>query len=344
MDIDVDVAEQSTGELSLGAGFSTTEGPFGDISLRERNLLGNGQDLRLGFRLSTTRSRLDLNYTEPYFLDRDIAAGFDLFRTDTDFSSESGFDQISTGGSVRGAFDLSENLRETVRYTLRRDDINNVDNNAALEIQEEQGVTLRSIVGNEYFYDKLNSRQNPTEGYFARLQNDLAAEPGDVRFLRTTIGGGYYLPITNTLIASFRSEFGYIFGIADDVQVSDRFFLGGDSLRGFATRGVGPRDPQSDDSLGGNYLYSGTVELSFPLGLPEELPLRGRVFSDFGAVTGLDNASNNVEDSASPRLAVGTGLTWRSPLGPIALDFAIPVLKESFDKEERFRFSFGTRF
>jgi outer membrane protein insertion porin family len=78
--------------------------------------------------------------------------------------------------------------------------------------------------------------------------------------------------------------------------------------------------------------------------LPEELGLRGRIFSDFGAVTGLDNSSDTVEDSAAPRVSVGTGLTWRSPLGPIALDFAIPVLKQDFDKTERFRFSFGTRF
>jgi outer membrane protein insertion porin family len=137
---------------------------------------------------------------------------------------------------------------------------------------------------------------------------------------------------------------GYIFGIADDVRISDRYFLGGDSLRGFASRGVGPRDVATDDALGGNFLYSGSVEVTFPLGLPEELPIRGRVFTDFGAVTGLDDEGATIEDSAYPRLAVGTGLTWRSPLGPIAIDFAIPLLQEDYDEEERFRFSFGTRF
>lgn len=342
--IEVDVQEQSTGELSLGAGFSTSDGPFGDISLRERNLLGNGQDLRLGFRLSSTRSRLDLRFTEPYFLDRDIAAGFDLFRIATDLDSESSFEEESLGGSLRGSFDVTERLRETVRYTLRRDDIHDVDDDASAVVREEEGVTVRSIVGNEFFYDRLDNRLSPSDGYFARLQNDLAGLGGDARFLRTTVGGGYYMPVTQSIIASVRSEVGYVLGIADDVRISDRYFLGGDSLRGFASRGVGPRDTDSDDSLGGNFLYSGTVELSFPLGLPEELQVRGRIFSDFGAVTGLDNDDDTVEDTASPRLAVGTGLTWRSPLGPIALDFAIPILKEDFDEEERFRFSVGTRF
>jgi outer membrane protein insertion porin family len=342
--IEVDVQEQSTGELSLGAGFSTSEGPFADVSLRERNLLGNGQDLRLGFRLSSRRSRLDLSFTEPYFLDRDIAAGFDLFRTSTDFGNESGFQQQSAGGSVRGAFDVTERLRQTVRYTLRRDEISDVDEDASVTVREEEGITWRSIVGNEFFYDRLDSRQNPTEGYFARLQNDVAGLGGDARFLRTTASAGYYIPFTESLIGSVRGEVGYIFGIADEVRISDRYFLGGDSLRGFASRGVGPRDIATDDALGGNLLYSGTVELTFPLGLPEELQIRGRVFSDFGAVTGLDEDTDTVEDTASPRLSVGTGLTWRSPLGPIAVDFAVPILIEEFDEEERFRFSFGTRF
>jgi outer membrane protein insertion porin family len=342
--LEVDVEEQSTGELSLGAGFSTSEGPFADVSVRERNLLGNGQDLRVGFRLSSRRSRLDLSFTEPYFLDRDIAAGFDLFRTSTDFGSESSFEQDSLGGSLRGSFDLTERLRETVRYTLRRDDIHDVDEDASALVREEEGVTWRSIVSNEFFYDRLDNRQSPTEGYFARLQNDLAGLGGDARFLRTTVSGGYYFPITESFIASLRSEVGYILGIADEVRISDRYFLGGDSLRGFASRGVGPRDTATDDALGGNFLYSGTAELSFPLGLPEELGIRGRVFSDFGAVTGLDDDGEDIEDTASPRLSVGTGLTWRSPLGPIAIDFAIPILIEEFDEEERFRFSFGTRF
>ncbi len=342
--IEVDVQEQSTGELSLGAGFSTSDGPFGDISLRERNLLGNGQDLRLGFRLSSTRSRLDLRFTEPYFLDRDIAAGFDIFRIATDLDSESSFEEESVGGSLRGSFDVTERLRQTVRYTLRRDDIHDVDDDASAVVREEEGVTVRSIVGNEFFYDRLDNRLSPSDGYFGRLQNDLAGLGGDARFLRTTVGGGYYVPVTQSIIASVRSEVGYVLGIADDVRISDRYFLGGDSLRGFASRGVGPRDTASDDALGGNFLYSGTAELSFPFGLPEELQVRGRVFSDFGAVTGLDNDDGTVEDTASPRLSVGTGLTWRSPLGPIALDFAIPILKEDFDEEERFRFSVGTRF
>ena len=341
--VEVDVEEQSTGELSVGAGFSTTEGPLADISLRERNLLGRGQDLRLGFNISGRRSQLDLSYTEPYFLDKNLSAGFDLFRIATDYQ-ESSYNQESYGGSLRTGYELTESLRQTLRYTLRRDDITDVENDASTVIRDEEGIVWRSIVGQELFYDKLNSRLDPTDGYFARLQNDVAGLGGDARFVRSRVSGGYYLPLTRSLVAMVSSEAGYIFGLSDDVRVSDRFFLGGDSFRGFAPSGVGPRDKETHDALGGNILYAGTAELSFPLGFPEEFQIRGRVFSDVGTLTKIDGSTNDVEDSASLRASAGIGLTWRSPFGPIAIDLARPYLEETFDETEVFRFSFGTRF
>ena len=124
------VVERSTGELSFGAGFSTQDGVLGDIRLTERNLLGKGQDLRANFTVSQRRQQIDLSFTEPYFLERDLAAGFDLFRSRTDFQRESSYDETSTGGTVRLGYPLTENLRHSVRYTLRGDEIQNVDNDA----------------------------------------------------------------------------------------------------------------------------------------------------------------------------------------------------------------------
>src|SRR5690606_32095700 len=110
--------------------------------------------------------------------------------------------------------------------------------------------------------------------------------------------------------------------------------------------GIGPRDSDGN-ALGGNQFVTGTVELSFPIGLPDEFGLRGRTFTDFGFLTDVEEdevADNPIDDENSIRLSVGAGLSWTSPFGPIRIDFAVPVLKEDFDKEERFRFSFGTRF
>ena len=128
------------------------------------------------------------------------------------------------------------------------------------------------------------------------------------------------------------------------MRIEDRFFVGGDNLRGFATGGIGPRDLATNDSLGGNIYYVGTVSLGFPIGLPQELGITGRVFSDFGSLFNLDDKGSTIADPQSLRISAGFGVSWTSPLGPIKLDFALPVKRKSFDKKQFFRIGFGTRF
>jgi len=138
---------------------------------------------------------------------------------------------------------------------------------------------------------------------------------------------------------------GHIMGLAgDDVRLNSRFFLGGDNFRGFRLGGVGPRDKLTADSLGANVFGVGTLELKFPLGLPQELGIAGRTFTDFGLATSVDEQGAGIFDSKSLRVSVGVGISWRSPFGPIRVDLAAPVRKESLDETEVFRFSFGTRF
>jgi outer membrane protein insertion porin family len=343
--IDVRVEEQSTGELTFGAGYSTADGPLGDISIRERNLLGRGQDLRLDFTLSGRRSQLALSFTEPYFLDREVAAGFDLFRTETD-REESSFDEARLGGTIRFGYDLSEYTRQTLRYTLVQRDVSDVSDSASQAIKDQEGKTISSILSQEIAYDLRDNRFDPKDGYILRLTNDLAGLGGDVHFLRTELAAGYWLPLTEDLILGLTAQAGYIAGLGEDVRVSDAFFVGGANLRGFETSGIGPRDLATDeqDALGGNLMAVGSVELSFPLGLPDEYAISGRVFSDFGTLTDTDAEGAQVVDEASLRVSAGAGLTWRSPFGPIAVDVALPVVSEDFDKDELFRFSVGTRF
>lgn len=349
--IEVEVAEQSTGELALGAGFSSVDGPLGDVTLRERNLLGRGQDLRLRATLSGRGSQLDLSFTEPYFLERDLSAGFDLFRISRDNEDESSFEERTIGFGLRAGYPLADRLRQTLRYRLESRDIRDVDDDASIFVRSQEGETISSVVGHTIRYDRLDSRIDPTDGYSLRFGNDIAGLGGDVRFLRTTAGANYFVPVFEGVVLSLSAEGGYIFGLDDDVRINDRFFVGGANLRGFQTAGIGPRDISTDDALGGNEYVVGSVELSFPIGLPEELGVKGRTFSDFGTLTGLDVSpeeealgSSDLVDDPSLRLSVGAGLSWASPFGPLRIDFAVPLLKEDFDREENFRFSFGTRF
>ena len=138
--IEVEVSEQSTGELSFGAGYSTSDGPLGDIRLSERNFLGRGQSIQANFTISARTQEIDFGSTEPYFLDREVAAGFDLFRRSTNFQSEGSFDQRTTGGTLRATYPLTERWQHGVRLTLREDAIKDVDDNASQFIKDEQGT------------------------------------------------------------------------------------------------------------------------------------------------------------------------------------------------------------
>ena len=173
----------------------------------------------------------------------------------------------------------------------------------------------------------------------------IAGLGGSEHYLRTTVDGGYYYPLAEEVVAGVSGKVGYIFGIDDQVRINDRYFLGGDNLRGFETRGAGPRDSLTGDALGGNTFAEGTVEVTFPFwGVPKEFGLSGAVFSDIGLLTGAEDSGSQLLDESSLRASAGVGVAWRSPAGPFTVDLAWPLLKEDFDKTEVFRFSFGTRF
>lgn len=342
--LNVDVQERSTGELSFGVGVSSTESLLGDVSVRERNLLGRGQDLEASFSLSTNRQQINLSFTEPYFLDREVAAGFDIFKIERDLQSRSNFDQESLGGALRAGFSITEHLRQGVRYTLKEEEITSVGDDTSEFISFQQGAVITSSVSYDLTYDTRDVRFEPNEGLIIRGAQDLAGLGGDARYVRTSLLWAYYYPFAEDYVGSLRINGGAIYGLGYDITVTDRFFVGGDDFRGFENGGVGPRDLDTDDSVGGNAFYVGTASFRFPLTITEELPITGRVFSDFGTLSGVDGRGSGLEDTASIRASVGFGLTWRSPFGPIRVDIATPVVKESFDKEELFRFSFGTRF
>lgn len=341
--ISVEVEEQSTGDLTFGAGFSTTAGALGNVGIRERNLLGRGQDLRLGFTLSGEQSELDLSFTEPYFLGRNLSAGFDAFRIESN-QDERAFDLLRTGGSLRMGFSWQERLRQIIRYTLEDQEISDVDADASRLVKDEEGRFLESAVGHELTYDTRDNRFDPREGVVARLRNEVAGLGGDVRYVKSSVGGAYHYPLSKNWTASASAEAGNIFGLGQDTRISDRYFIGGRDCRGFEFAGIGPRDRPTGDPLGGKQFYTGTVELGFPLGLPEDFRVRGRVFADVCSAWDLDKTDANVQDESSPRASAGAGITWQSPLGPIVIDLGYAVIKEDFDKEELLNFSFGTQF
>jgi len=346
--IDIEVAEKSTGELSVGAGFSTADGPLADFRIRERNFLGKGQDLLFGTTIAGKRTEFDVSFTEPYFLDRDLSAGVSLFHTTRDLQDESSYDQKRSGGSFQMGYPLSENWRQSLRYRIEQNEITDVDSDASRYIIDQEGERMTSAISQTITYDNRNSKLFPTEGMNAWFTTEFAGLGGDAEYVSAKLGSSYFYPVyEDKVILNILGEVGAIGATGDgDVEINERFFLGGANLRGFQSAGVGPRDTITDDALGGNMFYRGSVELAFPIGVPEDLGIQGHAFTDFGSLWDLDEdaVAGEIVDKNSIRAAAGLGLSWRSPMGPVRIDVAAPYLSEDYDEKENFRFSFGTRF
>ncbi|WNJ98499.1 outer membrane protein assembly factor BamA [Thalassospiraceae bacterium LMO-JJ14] len=342
--INVNVEEKPTGQITIGAGFSSSVGVLGDIRLRETNFLGRGQDVGVKFQLAAAASELDFSFTEPYFLDRDLSAGFDLFRTTRDLQDTSSFDIKRTGGRLRAGYEITENLSEAWRYTARLTDISNIDDDASSLIRAQEGEETLSELGHSIAYDRRDRKIKSTKGYILKLDTDLAGLGGSIRHVRNTAIAVNYYSLADQWIISTRGKVGYIAGIGEDVVLSERYFVGGDDVRGFETSGIGPRDLATDDALGGEFMYSASLALSFPSGLPDELGVTGRLFTDLGSSSTLSPTNSTTADENSLRMGVGAGITWESPFGPLGVDFAYPVLKEDFDRKEYVRINFGTKF
>ena len=341
--IDVKVEEQSTGTFSIGGGFSSTEGLISQLSLTERNLLGKGQQGSLSFRLGTEVQEFQLGFTEPYFLDRNLSAGFEIFQTFRQKRDSINFEEQNTGLRLNSGFEYDEHLRQGLSYKLQSTKITDIDDDASTFVKEQKGTTVTSSIGQSLTYDRRDSRVLPREGHIVRLANEFAGLGGDATFIKTNISAAQYYPVGETWVASLRGRLGYIFGIGEDVRINDRFFLGGDSFAGFKRFGVGPRDVKTDDALGGNLSYTVTSELSFPLG-GKDFEFRGYLFSVAGGLGSLDDSGPDINDTGALRVSVGVGLGVTTPFGPIRVDIANAIVKEDFDETESFRFSIGTRF
>ena len=342
--IETTVKERATGEITFGAGYSTAVGALADVSLRERNLIGKGQDIRLRGQIAQREQQIELNFTEPYFLDRKLAAGFDVFTTARDYQRESSFDQETVGFSLRAGYPLAEDLAQRWRYTLRRDEIKSVPADAAAIIAQQEGDAMLSSIGHAIVYDTRDSRFAPREGLLASMDHELAGVGGSVQFLKTRVRGSVFIPITDDLTGNAAIGGGYIEGLGEDARVLDRFFLGIGELRGFTAAGASPRDLATGDAVGGNWYYAGTFAVSFPLGLPNEAGMRARTFVDYGSTGITEGNSPGIADSTSLRASAGFGLTWATLVGPMNIDLGWPIQREKYDDTQLVRFTFGTRF
>ncbi|MEL7462592.1 MAG: outer membrane protein assembly factor BamA [Pseudomonadota bacterium] len=365
--VKVEVTEQSTGSINFGVGFSSATGPTGEISIQEANFLGRGQFVRARLRVSDDTQVVDLTFREPAFLDRDLTLGLNAFFRNEDLDTNNTFELTSIGFIPSLTFPVSDVGRLQVSYEISDTDIRDIENNSSPFIFDDEGRQTTSAIGLGYVHDLRNDPIEPTAGYFLTLNQTFAGLGGGAVYSETRASAKTWTSFfDDDVVASLEVEGGVIFPLNNDVRIDDRFFLGGDSFRGFAFAGLGPRDQsvvpdtgvQRDDALGGNMFAVARAEVSFPLGLPEEFGIFGGAFVDVGTLWGLDNtvtgdrnadgtaAGGNVflDDSAQLRASAGFILFIDSAFGPLQLTFARPIVEEDGDEREFFRLSVGTRF
>ncbi len=351
------VDEKATGELTLGGGFSTDAGALVNVGLRERNLIGTGIDASINGVLAQRRSQIDLSVTDPYFLDRNLVAGFDLFSVRNNNQDIAAYNESRLGGALRLGYEFNEHLRQAWTYTLVSRNVFDVQPGASIYILNQQGTSLLSQIGQTLSLDYRDSRTEPHEGFLVRLGTDVAGLGGTARYVRTKLDGTYFISLERLTGDSdwgiaLSAGGGYLAQLGRQEKIIDRFFLGGDNLRGFQSGGAGPHavGGSSVDSIGGRLIYTQSSELRFPLPISPDLGLSGRAFVDIGSlsqvtrITSLNNVPTVVTDDATPRVGAGVGVSWKTPFGLINIDIAQAVVKRKYDQTQVFRFGFGTRF
>ncbi|WP_335880725.1 outer membrane protein assembly factor BamA [Ancylobacter moscoviensis] len=294
----VTVEDQPTGEFSVSGGYSSADGFIGEVAISEKNFLGRGQYVRLAGQLGENVQGIDFSFTEPYFLDYRVAAGFDLFWKETSATDYSPYDTETAGGVLRVALPLTDELTLGLRYTLSQKEIT-IDwaeeylDNVSWALREVNGESaITSSVGYTLTYNMLDNNREPTNGYLLELKQDLAGLGGDVNFIRSTFDARWYLPVTGDFVLLLRGQAGNISSWGgEDLRILDNFFKGPDLVRGFAPNGIGPRDlasgyfGQDMDALGGTLYWGTTAEIQFPLSfLPKDFGLKAAVFADAGSL------------------------------------------------------------
>lgn len=350
--LNVNVTEQSTGQLSLGAGYSSTSSFVGQFSYTESNLFGRGQALRLSASVSSISKEFQFSFTEPYFLDRPLAAGIDLYKVITNYDQAS-YEGNTTAAGLRFGFPTSEFGSVGLRYTFRTDDITPF-NGAPLQVLLAAGSAQTSSFGYTYSYNTLDDPIRPVRGMTFSLSQDLAGFGGTLKYLRTETAFSYHHPIIwEDLVGTFSATAGYINAYGGQhVRLNERFFKGGDSFRGFNTAGIGPRDihVNGQNAVGGDAYAIGSFELRLPDFLPADYGITASLFTDFGTLGHIDNpppCNTNpnfscVKDNMALRASAGVAIGWKSPFGPVEIDLGVPFVKEPYDKSQFIRFSAGT--
>jgi outer membrane protein insertion porin family len=358
--LDVEVAEQSTGDFNIAGGYSTTDGLLAEVKLGDSSFLGTGVALKSSVSYGQYARGIDLSASEPYFLGTRVSAGIELYGKQNDSSPYQSYGSDLYGATMQFGTPLTEQMGVVYRYSIYNQNVT-VDPASlaappSLPVQQAAlaGPQWVSSVGDTVTYNTLDNNKAPTSGFKSQLTQDLAGLGGDVKFLRTTEDARYYQSLGGDLVGMVRAQGGYITGWGgQQVPLLNSFFGGPTMVRGFAPNGFGPRDltpGTTMDNVGGSMYWATTAELQSAIpGVPQEYGLRASAFVDAGSVFRYSGPSAfpgsaqsmQVANANVMRSSVGVGLTWASPFGALTVNYAVPVTKAAYDVVQPLSFGAG---
>ena len=355
--VDVNVEEQPTGTLSFGVNYSSEDGPALIAAFSEENFLGRGQSL--DFQISTGEDNrlLTFSFEEPRFLGRDLALGLDLSYRQTD-NADALYDTDQFRVAPSLGFPISERGRLDVFYALEYNDITDVagsdtpndpddDASPIIEFEAAQGGEWTNAVGYTYSFDTARNNIDTPTNFSFRAGQEFGL--GDRTFIQTTaLASAETRVLGEDVLLRATVEGGYLHFSEGTSRVTDRFFLGSSRIRGFERGGIGPRDEETDDALGGNAYAVVRLEAEFPLPVPEEYGVSGGAFIDYGSVWDVGTPERFRDrilyDEFTPRAVAGLSLFWSTPLGPLRFNFTEPLQVEERDRTQNFDITVSTSF
>jgi len=354
VDVNVGVTEKSTGNVMLGAGFSSSEGLVLSGSVSQNNVFGTGNRLSAQINSGSVNKVYSLSFTNPYYTIDGISLGYDLYRRDidaTDLDNVGDYKTSTYGAGVR--FGLPVNERDFISFGLTYEQTTLTTNSSSPTIyqlfEQEFGSdndTLR--LDASWARDTRNSYLFPTKGQLQRVAAEVGTPAGSLQYYKLSFQHQQFLPLSKRFTLMLNGEVGIGGGLSGKpLPFFKNFYAGGNSsVRGFKNGTLGPHD-QNDDALGGDKRIIGNAELFFPLpGLKDDQSLRMSAFVDVGATFGPNDYQGRYKDFAfgDLRYSAGIAVLWVSPLGPLKFSLAQPLASKTGDQEEMFQFTLGNTF
>jgi len=353
-DLAVEVKEAKTGAFSFGGGYSSVDEFVGFAEIEQKNFdwknfpyfTGDGQDLRLRASIGTITDSFELSFTEPWVFDYPVSFGFDVYKRSHQREEDIGYgyDEEVTGGDLRLGKEITEYLRTDFTYRYDSIEITNITDDASDDLKSEYGKNNISSLTGGLTFDSRDNVFEPTKGNVLAGSVEGAGGPfsGDKDFIKFFGRASHYIPLPRNSVLEFRGRVGLVdpYGDSDKVPIYERFFAGGAyTVRGYHERKIGPIDPVSKDPLGGEAMLVGNVEYTYPL----------LSFFKLAAFYDTGNVWEKTSDLGSGgfKSGVGFGVRIKTPIGPVMLDYGIPLNKEPGEDEKgsgRFHFSMSHGF